>query len=304
MAVSVNEAQEEPEDEGEEAAAGAYSTPVERPRQQARSTARSRDTPDRRARVARRGMPAERTINAQEEHGGTVEPNDSARRHGCVGPSVRGGSEGSAMSERLRRRRRSVDAVGRGGAERGALREMRAAGSDVDSADDDAEWARWAPATLNRDEAVWHTESHWREEEQAARRARRSRGSRTLTDEVSNADWEEVEDTAMLEAFPRTREEARHRRVHGSAARRAQDGRSRRTAWNNAHVDGDWNTRRGARRGEFGVGWSNGGQFGSDSDDDEVSEDRWDIWTETRGRDRRGRERGLQLGGDSRRVRL
>ena len=75
MAVSVNEAQEEPEDEGEEAAAGAYSTPVERPRQQARSSACGRDMPDRCARAARRGMPVERTIDAQEEHGGTVEAN-------------------------------------------------------------------------------------------------------------------------------------------------------------------------------------------------------------------------------------
>ena len=125
------------------------------------------------------------------------------------------------MTERLRGRGRSVDAVGRGDAERGALRETRAAGSNVDSADDDDKWASWAAATLNRDEAVLHTETHWRDGEQAAMRGQRSRGSRAWTDEVSGADWEEDKDTGMLEAFPSAREEARHQRERGTAARQA-----------------------------------------------------------------------------------
>ena len=85
----------------------------------------------------------------------------------------------------------------------------------------------------------------------------------------------------MLEAFPSDREEARHQQKSGTAARRALDRQSRSTAWNDAHVKGKWNTRRGARRGEFGAGQSNGGWFGSDSDDDKASAGRWDIWTET-----------------------
>ena len=75
VSVCIDEAQEDPENEGKNAAAGAFSTPVERLRQKARLSARSQDTPGRRARTTRRGTLVKRANEAQGKIGGTVKAN-------------------------------------------------------------------------------------------------------------------------------------------------------------------------------------------------------------------------------------
>ena len=84
VSACVDEAQEDPENEGENAAAGAFSTPVERLRQKARLSARGQDTPSRRARTTRRGTPVKRANKAQEKNR-THGQGECGRRPLCPG---------------------------------------------------------------------------------------------------------------------------------------------------------------------------------------------------------------------------